>query len=328
MRSPGEFAAALFGHELQEGRYIATWGLRDKKSKWWRSAQSLDILTGHSDTFIGVALAAKDYGTTRRLPAADAIGIGGLWLDLDVQGGPDGRDHGAPTKAAALEVGAAVLEPTLVVDSGHGIHTWHLLPEVWRFRSRLEQHEGAEFAARWYALHAKIAADAGWHLDQSTRDLARIMRLPGTVNAKGGQSVPVVVVENGGPRYELDVLRARTSDVRPRGGDAREIQPATIATVGELRFQRGTAPPADLLRALLENSPEFANTWYRQRPEFVDDQSRHDLALADVAAQAGWSDQDIATLIGSHRGWDEKAFRRDYMTRTIGLARTMAEQAA
>lgn len=326
MRTPGEFAAALFGECLPEGTFVQTWALRDKRSKWWRAAQSLDVLAGHEDTFIGVALAAIDYGPRRRMPANEAVGVAGLWLDLDVIGGPENREHGAPSKATALAVGSAVLEPTLVVDSGHGIHTWHLLPEAWRFRSRLEQTEAGELTAKWYALHAQAAQQAGWHLDQSTRDLARIMRLPGTVNAKGERSVPVVVVRSDGPRYGLDVLRATTSNVK--GGEALARAHGTVATVGELCLKRGAAPPADRLRALLENSPEFANTWYRQRPEFVDDQSRYDLALADVAAQAGWSDQDIATLIGAHRGWDEKAFRRDYVARTIGLARTMAEEAA
>src|SRR4051794_17303046 len=117
MRTPGEFAAAVFGDPLDDDLRIATWSLDDKKSGWWRSAQGLDYLTGRENTFIGVALAAKDYGTNRRLKAEQAAGIGGVWLDLDVIGGPTNRTHGAQSKDEAVAVGSTVLPPTLVVDS-------------------------------------------------------------------------------------------------------------------------------------------------------------------------------------------------------------------
>jgi hypothetical protein len=317
MRTPGEFATALFGERLPEGTYVATWALRGKRSGWWRSAQALDSLARREDCFVGVALAARDYGAHRRLPAADAVGIGGLWLDIDVVGGPEARDHGAPSKDEALAVGSAVLPPTLVIDSGWGIHTWHLLPQTWRFRSRLEQHEASDLAARWYRLHAQNALRAGWHLDQSTRDLARIMRLPGTVNAKGGERRPVRLVGTG-PRHELDALRLALHDVTTtrHDGPAGDLQP-----LGEFRVRRGAQPPADKLHAMLVNSPEFANAWYGARPDFGDDKSRYDLSLADLAVLAGWPDQDIAVLIGARRGWDDKAMRPDYIARTLHAAR-------
>jgi hypothetical protein len=318
MRTPGEFATALFGERLPEGTYVATWALRGKRSGWWRSAQALDSLAGREDCFVGVALAARDYGSHRRLPAADAVGIGGLWLDIDVVGGPDRREHGAPSKDEAIRLGSSVLEPTLIVDSGHGIHTWHLLPEPWRFRSREEQSRAGILAARWYWLHGRLAREAGWHLDPSTRDLARVMRLPGTVNTKGGGHAAVEVLQADGPRYQLAELEAVAASAPV---EIAAMGMAIPDEIGELRLAKGSQPPADLLRALLVNSPEFDALWSRQRPDFEGDQSRYDLALAWLAVAAGWSDQDVATLIGAHRGWDAKAFRRDYLARTIGLAR-------
>jgi hypothetical protein len=319
MRTPGEFAAAVFGERLPEGRLIATWSLDDKKSRWWRSAQGLDYLAGRPNTFIGVSLAAKDYGTRQRLKANRAAGIAGLWLDLDVVGGPEDRDHGAPSKDEALAVGSAVLPPTLVVDSGWGNHTWHLLPKPWLLNKIVEQQRASNLAARWYALHAQIAAHRGWHLDQSTRDLARIMRLPGTVNAKGGQKAPVTVLDADGPRYELDVLEAQADDIELPHEQPARIAPGTDA-IGDLSL-RIAEPPQGPLAALLANSLEFQASFYRQRYEFLDDDSRYDQSLADFAVQAGWTDQDIAALIGCARGWDHKSFRRDYIVRTLHLAR-------
>lgn len=325
---PGDFAAALFGADLPDGRLIHTWTLATKKSQWWRSAQGLDILAGRENVYIGVALAHKDHGASRRLCADEAIGIGGLWLDLDVLGGPEQRGHGAPDKAAAIELAGAVLEPTILVDSGWGVHAWHLLDDVWRFASRSEQSEAALLSARWYHLHGKLAREAGWHLDPSTRDLARIMRLPGTTNVKGGERAAVTVIRTGGPRYARTQLAHRTSAVDPGRFDVAKGSDPGVSSVGELRFSKGAAPPADRLRALLVNSPEFEQTWTRARPDFHDDQSRYDLALANLAVAAGWTDQDIATLIGAHRGWDPKSFRRDYIERTIVLAREALKAAA
>jgi hypothetical protein len=343
MRTPGEFAAALFGHELDNDLRIATWTLRNRRSDWWPNPQSIDYLAGRDDTYIGVALtidaAASTYGR-KRMPAEDAVAIGGLWIDVDINGGPKSNGKpvtdGAPTLDEARDLLHHALPPTLTVNSGYGLHGWWLLPQRWRFTGYHEQHQAALLAVQWVTLHQREARRRGYKID-SVGDLARIMRLPCTWNAKAGRRAAVNVLDDSGPRYGLDELAAY----------ARAAGPVSLPTParhmddsghrgGAVRVRTGAEPPADKLHALRINSPEFEATWTGQRPEFGDDRSAYDMSLALLAVQAGWTDDEIGALIGTFRGWDDKALRsgrfedvwyeREYLVRTITNARRSLER--
>lgn len=322
---PTEFLTLLWGATPRG--FMHLWRLRDHSSIWLDHPGAADYYAdGRADVYTGVALSLRDRGKAKRLKADEAAAIAGLWLDIDVAGGPGGHNTGAPGKAEAQRVAAALLGPTLVVDSGWGIHAWHLLDEPWRFADVSEQAEAAGLAAGWYEAHRRVAAEAGWPLDTSTRDLARLMRLPGTLNGKDGRNVPVSVVTSDGPRYERSELAALTPalGVDVNRSDA-DVPVAVLASLD------GQAPPADKLHALLVNSPEFAASFHGLRPEFNGNRSSYDMSLALIAIQAGWSDDEIALLVGMCRGWDEKATRtgtfegvryeREYLVRTITTAR-------
>lgn len=93
-----------------------------------------------------------------------------------------------------------------------------------------------------------------------------------------------------------------------------------------ISITQGALPSVELFRMLLNNSPKFAETWYRQRWEF-ESQEQYNLALCRLAAMAGWAEQDMANLIGCHRGWDDKALSFGYVVATIRKAQTpMAER--
>jgi hypothetical protein len=341
MRTPGEFATALFGDTLDDDLRIATWTLLGRKSDWWRAPQALDYLAGRDDTYIGCALtieaAARTYGH-KRMPAEDAVAIGGLWLDVDVNGGPKSNGKtvtdGAATVDEALDLLHHALKPTLTVSSGYGVQGWWLLAERWRFTGYPEQHQAALHAVQWVALHQREARQRGYKLD-SVGDLARLMRLPGTVNAKGGRRAPVAVIDADGPRYELAELADKAAEAGPVSLPTPRIVDSD-GTAANVQARAGAEPPADKLHALRINSPEFEATWTGQRPEFGDDRSAYDMSLALLTVQAGWTDDEIAALIGTHRGWDDKALRsgrfenvwyeREYLVRTITNARRSLER--
>lgn len=109
-----------------------------------------------------------------------------VWLDADVKDGFTRED-----RLAQL----AEWEPTYVIDSGSGYHAyWVLSEDVPPSRAR-------DFMT---ALSTELHCD-------KTSDPARILRVPNTINHKGGKRRFVSVVSNGGPVRPIFELERRLS---------------------------------------------------------------------------------------------------------------------
>jgi hypothetical protein len=107
-----------------------------------------------------------------------------------------------------------------------------------------------------------------------------------------------------------------------------EVLPAFArVAVDALTVREDAEPPFDKLTALLAADRRFRKTWERSRSDLADrSASGWDMALADAAAEAGWSDQEITNLLIAHRrkhGNDLKLLRADYFARTIEKARLL-----
>jgi hypothetical protein len=89
----------------------------------------------------------------------------------------------------------------------------------------------------------------------------------------------------------------------------------------------GAQPPFDKFEALRCNEARFARSWDHQRPDLKDQsQSAYDQSLANFAALAAWSDQEIVDLIIANRRKHGASLklRHDYYQRTIAHARRAA----
>lgn len=117
-------------------------------------------------------------------------------------------------------------------------------------------------------------------------------------------------------RKELDWL---CSDVF--GSDAPSKSDSPIDIV----LDRNAKPPTDKLNMLLKDA-EFKAVW-RYNDSDLSSMSDYDWKLAAFAAEADWTDQEIADLIISFRRKNgaeedvEKSMREDYIKRTIGKIR-------
>jgi hypothetical protein len=327
--NPVDFLIALWGSAPPAGQLIQIWELERRRSSYLRAPIGAAGLEGRHDLYTAVALVShrSNLGPRQRARADQATAIAGLWLDADVDGGPDGKTGAIPDQPTAATLTEAIAPPTLLVSSGYGVQAWWLLDEPWRFSSRDEQSQGALMSAQWHALHRAVAQARGWGLDH-THDLARLLRLPGTINAKGGTTAPVTVLTDGGPRYTRTELAERCATA---GDVVIETSAGDIGTGGALPdiVARDPRVDPDRLEALLFNVPEFARSWTHGRGDGWS-LSEYDLSIATHAAQAGWADQQIADLIAHHRRlWnpgDPKASRRDYLRRTIAKARDTGQR--
>ena len=135
-------------------------------------------------------------GGTRNKDAAREIAF--LWADIDYKGVDAAQD---------VSEGLARLRfpPSLIVSSGHGAHLYYLLKEPLDGQADQRRVEAA--------LRQLADMVAG---DLQVCEVARLMRLPGTHNTKGGEWIPVAAVMT---REETTAIRSRSSRTgspRPR----------------------------------------------------------------------------------------------------------------
>lgn len=220
-----EFLSELYGNF--EAGYIYLWTTPDKLSHWYpvtsleeaaRAAESLSA--GRKNVYYGLGLTATAKQADERATVPDVTMIPGLWVELDLR---DDTHPGNPTTIDELVdlVQAWPLPPSIIVRSGHGIHAYWLFKEPWDITG--ERDRAADLLQRFQAMHRQTAAAQGWKVD-STHDLARVLRLPGTMNYKA-EPVPVATLAAGPERYNPDDFEQFLPDSAP-------------AAVGEHRASR------------------------------------------------------------------------------------------
>ncbi len=319
-----EFLNILYGDAVAESRRLAIFTLPDRRTRFFSSLKAVTLYAAEQsktqDVYLCVGLADGDC---KGKPSASRIvAIVGFWADIDLPA--PWREHKAlpPSVEDARAILAKLpFPPSLIVDSGHGLHAWWLFKEPWLLETEEERLAAAQRAKGWVNLIRETARTFGWEVDP-VGDLARVLRLPGTWNRKGAEPVEVRLVEHHEDR------RYNPDDFAPFACEDVALDTASHET-GDVALHINAEPPAEKFAALMQFCPAFAQTWNRQRVDLTDQsQSAYDLSLADIAALNGWSDQEIANLVvAARRKHDEnpdKALRADYVTRTIAHAKQLA----
>ena len=185
------------------------------------------------DVYFSVGVAERLFRAHERAKNADIVAIPALWVDIDIAGDAHAAKSLPPDYIAARTLLPEMLDPSIVVHSGHGIHAYYLFRELLDTRTDEERSAAEELLRRLQSAVRARAAEHGWHVD-SVPDLCRVLRVPGTLNRKGGGAAPCVVAEySEGLRYnaeDFDILppveavskteRTETFERRPTDGDA------------------------------------------------------------------------------------------------------------
>ena len=325
-----------FFHKLYPDKppnyYVLLWRLQDKRSHWFKDIdQAAEFATDKENIYIGVGLSPQDNGPSKRCPANKIIGFPGHFIDIDIAG-PAHRKGNLPE---SLEEALAIvdkfpLKPSIILNSGHGIQAWWLFTEPWLFDSKAEREQAQDECRRFNYTFKKLSGDR--EID-SVFDLSRVLRIPGTINAKREPHVPVEIIEINDIRYSLfdfDQHMVKTDELpaKPaRVGTGIGITDGVV-NVGDLVLDPAADPPAELFDVLCEVDPLFKATWECKRdPKKFPSLSEGDLALASLAAHAGWNDQQIANLLIAFRrrhkdrtNNPDKALRIDYLKSTLTRA--------
>jgi hypothetical protein len=143
--------------------------------------------------FFGVATRLNGSHSGRREDLAE---LPGLWTDIDCY------KLGISKDEALAVLRQCPLPPTVVIDSGGGLHAYWLFREPLDVRYALEVGRGDTIKEDIdSALKQLAGVFAG---DTNACDITRVLRLVGTHNSKvAGELRLVTIVEASGNRYEL-----------------------------------------------------------------------------------------------------------------------------
>lgn len=352
----GEPDDAVFLSMLFERRpthlHTLIWMLPNKISRSFTDTGNLlaDVLAyirdqqEDNDIYIGVGMANKAVENAKRRFAANQVSaLYGLWADVDILDENHKKTNLPETEEEALAlVYSTGMTPTMVVNSGHGLHAWWLFEEPLLMTDK-NRGEVEAFVFRWIDAMRRRARIKGWTID-ATQDLARVLRVPGTTNHKDPEKpLPVTLRECRGVRYAGLEDFAASIDGAPIGIFDPKVKPTNVddlALPDDVRklaraivISPDAEPPMSLWHALISQNPKAKQTFDHKRRDMQDDSlSEYDFSLAMAALRADehWTDQQIVDLLISHRKKHAKdakelKLRPDYYARTLLRAKTRVE---
>jgi hypothetical protein len=104
---------------------------------------------------------------------------------VDVGAKANGKLYPATINEAVALVGAMPLKPTMLIDSGRGLHAYWLFLDVLRLMTKEQRERVARISEGWGKMLIDKAAKQGYALD-STFDISRVFRPVGTFNHNYG----------------------------------------------------------------------------------------------------------------------------------------------
>ena len=198
----GEKQATSFLNNLfpeLSGNRLLLWEKTGKRSTWFDNVdKAAKFAAGKTDIYFGLGLSPKDFGPTKRCPAAKVSAIGGLWLDVDFKIGSNHKSTELPEldDQSVDEFFRSTFPflPTFANFSGGGFHLYWKFKELWIFENQADRLKASQLSSD-FQIHFRdvLQTQKGWRLD-NTSDLARVLRVPGTFNGKGDKLVDVEAI--------------------------------------------------------------------------------------------------------------------------------------
>jgi hypothetical protein len=181
------FLDMVFGAKPKDS-YILLWEKTEqKRSAWFRDVgRAVQFAAAHTvNLYAGVALSPHDFGPYHRCKAADTAGLVGIGSDIDVAGPGHQSQNLPPTERDALLLLPPEFPPSTLIHSGHGLQAWWLFETPTLFTGDDDRERARALTRSWDRYIRARALARGWDVD-AVHDLARVLRVPGTINRKPG----------------------------------------------------------------------------------------------------------------------------------------------
>jgi hypothetical protein len=314
-----QFLTAIFGNKPPD-HHILIWTLNraadEKRNNFFNTVEAAASFatkkkTDGTDVYFCVSTLPKLAKGRGKL--TDVLGIGSLHLDVDIQNQSAHKKQNLPATIdeAIAFVDGIDLKPSILVNSGYGLHAYWLLQDFITFDDQNKQPT-ADLLESWQRMYKYRAGLQGYDVD-ATQDVTRVLRVPGTLNWK----IPASPVTADLIRFDPD-LRYTPEQLEGYLEELRAQVPAVTPVATTKPASNGTKPTvsnksyndiqvtvsedagidADTFEALSDNIPKFKQTWQRKRRDLQDQSgSSYDMALANLAMGAGLDDQTIVNLL-------------------------------
>lgn len=190
------------------------------------------VSRGTQNEYHTVCLLAREPASGRGA-AEDAVVVPAVWIDYDAHHPQAHKGEGlSPKEEVLTRLRSHPLRPTVIVDSGYGYQAYWSLREPLVIRSD-EDREQAKALVAGFTAGCQELWGAGV---DSAGDLARVLRIPGSLNHKldehGEPPVPVRIVEvNGDARYTVGELQPYLGQVKTERSRAEPLP----QVIGKLR---------------------------------------------------------------------------------------------
>ncbi len=219
--------------------YITLTLLPERKTLWFKLGeldnleQAINKHNKKTNIYFGVCLRKRILPNNLRGKDSDVSIITTLYADIDIKS----KAHAQTAlpnsvKEAADFLNSLPLKPTIIVNSGNGLHAYWLLDIPFKIQSANDQEYISSIFKGWSKVLSLKANEQDWKLD-NVSDLARVLRVPGSINHKLKNGAICEVLGNNGIRYQLaefepyvggsEINNERVQKSKPQRGDAQRI---------------------------------------------------------------------------------------------------------
>ncbi|RPE44131.1 hypothetical protein EDD90_7361 [Streptomyces sp. Ag109_O5-1] len=151
--------------------------------------------------------------------ARDSVAMFGLWSDIDFGNSLHKAENLPASADEARDIPrfGGLPEATREEHSGGGLYHWHEFDRPVVIGKDITFDEAVEVSSAWQSIYLSGAKRMGVGYGTGVKDLARVLRVPGTINRKPGRPQAMCrVVRDGGPRYSLEQILELAARLAPK----------------------------------------------------------------------------------------------------------------
>ena len=169
------------------------------------------------NTYYGTALRRSGLAPNQRGKGEDITSVVCMYADIDILG-PAHKQKKLPATSEEAEsfLNSLSLPPSYLIDSGNGLHAIWLLEKPFEISSEDDRNYISSISLGFGGyLIQEARRQHDWILD-NVQDIARMLRMPGTLNLKTKPSKRCRIIGFNEIRYSLSTFEAHQLVIEPK----------------------------------------------------------------------------------------------------------------